>query len=166
MPEVLAKLKNRWRAIVVLALALFLSLTSYAQDGESHTKVKSAPLEVKLQMLVSTMCVGTSTILEMEVINVSRKEITLDKVDLWSQFTYSYSEPINGSGRGGGQGTGCSHCRGNTITLYPGPTYWASHTFPLDNDFFKDPGDYTLETSINSISSNEVKFTLIDCGKK
>jgi len=159
-------LKNNWRLIVLVGLAMFLSVTSYAQDGERQEKVKSAPLEIRLQTLVSTLCVGTSTILEMEVINVSRKEIKFDKVDLWSEFTYSYSDPNTTSGRGGGQGSSCSHCRGDVITLYPGTNYWTSHTFPLDTDFFKDPGNYTLATSINSVSSNQVKFTLIDCGNK
>ena len=68
--------------IVLVGLAMFLSITSYAQDGERQSRVKAAPLEIRLQTLLSTLCVGTSTILEMEVINVSRKAISLDKVDL------------------------------------------------------------------------------------
>src|SRR5438309_5066769 len=108
-------LKNSWRLIVLVGLAMFLSVTSYAQDGERQEKVKSAPLEIRLQTLVSTLCVGTSTILEMEVINVSRKEIRLDKVDLWSEFTYSYSDPNTTSGRGGGEGSSSSTSRGDVI---------------------------------------------------
>jgi hypothetical protein len=131
---------------------------------ESAAKAKAEPLELKLRALHTTLCVGAGLVLELEVKNTRRAAVQIDKVDLWSNFSYGFSG-ADGSGRGGGMGTGCDHCRGDVIVLYPGMTYWDTHTFPLAGSFFADAGKYTFATSINSDTSNRVEFELLDCGK-
>jgi hypothetical protein len=149
---------------VILLLSLFVALSAPAQERQ-RTKVKAAPLEIKLSTPTPILCAGTSLLLEMEIKNISRKEVKLDKIDLWNVFSYSTSKP-DGSGSGGGQASGCDHCRGNPIFFHPGMTYWDSHNFPLQRDFFQSVGDYSISVSINSVSSNNVNFKLIDCGTK
>ncbi len=151
-------------ARLAIFLSLFAALSAPAQERQ-RAKVKAAPLEIKLSTPTPILCASTSLLLEIEIKNISRKEVKIDKIDLWNVFSYSTSKP-DGSGMGGGQAFGCDHCRGNFIFFHPGMTYWDSHNFDLKADLFQSVADYTIRVSINSVESNDVKFKLIDCGMK
>ncbi len=153
-------------ARLTIFLSLFVALSIAAQEKQqAKIKVEAAPLEIKLSTPTPILCAGASLLLEMEIKNISRGEVKVDKIDLWNVFSYSASKP-DGSGMGGGQAFGCDHCRGNFIFFHPGMTYWDSHNFDLQSDFFQSAGDYTIRVSINSVSSNIVNFKLTDCGTK
>jgi len=145
-------------------LSLFVPLSAQGQEGR-RVKVKAKPLGIKLSTPTPTLCVGASLLLEMEIKNISRKEVKIDKFHLWNVYSYSSSK-LDGTGMGGGQGSGCDHCLGNFIFFHPGMTYWDSHNFDLKADLFQSVADYTIRVSINSVESNDVKFKLIDCGMK
>lgn len=151
-------------ACLTIFLSLFVALPTPAQERQ-RAKVKAAPLEIKLSTPTPVICAGTSLLLEMEIKNVSRKEVKIDKFHVWNQFSYSTTKP-DGSATGGVRNSGCSHCLGDFIFFHPGMTYWDSYNFVLKDDFFQGEVEYTLGVSINSVYSNEVKFKLIDCGMK
>jgi len=151
-------------AQIVLFLSLFAAPSVQAQEGR-RTKLKAAPLTIKLSTPTPILCVGASLLLEMEIKNVSRKEVKIDKFDVWNRFSFTLAKP-DGSGMNGAKASGCDHCLGDFIFFHPGMTYWDSHNFDLKSDFFQNMADYTIRVSINSVDSNEVKFKLIDCGMK
>lgn len=104
--------------------------------------------------------------MEIEITNSGQDVIAVDKVDLWSSFSFSYHSPDpEYTGLGGTQISGCSHCRGDFIVIEPGATYWEAHDISLASfGFFKKADKYILTTGIGSVSSNEVIFELYECG--
>ena len=146
-----------------LALACAALLGTDAASAQAGAEKKKA-LELKLSANVTTLCVGAAVDLELELRNIGKRPVEIDKVDLWASFSYSFAEP-GGAGVGGGTGRGCSHCRGDMITLLPSQTHWTAHKFSLADEFFRRAGKYEILTSVESNSSNRVEFELIDCGQ-
>jgi hypothetical protein len=164
---------------VVLSLAVLLALTLAVkgQNGRQPPEgaPKIAPLKLKLSTLKSSLCLGSSIDLQLEIQNVGAEEIKIDKADLWASFSYYGGvDPGTTSGRGGGQSSGCDHCRGNYLTLLPGVAYWDKHEFKRNDDFFDHAGRYFISTSLPykigstdrpSEGSNDVEFELFQCGR-
>ena len=143
--------------LLVIGLAGTLVPSVKGQDQDKPRSDLSMTLSSNSLML----CVGSALPLNLEIANQGRAEVKIDKVDLWNQFSYGFSG-TDGSGRGGGRGSSCNHCRGNFILLQPGTHYQSSFEFLLD-DFFKDPGNYTIKMKYGDVSTNEVTFELYDC---
>lgn len=149
---------------IQLGLGFYEVIDSASADTE--TQGTNRNLEIKLRTLTPTACIGSSLKLEIEMTNTGPDVVTIDKVDVWSSFSFSYYLPDpEGAGMGGNWNSGCSHCRGNYIVIEPGATYWEAHEISLSSfEFFKKADKYTLTTGIDSVSSNEVIFELYDCG--
>ena len=141
---------------IVLAGTLVESVKSKPERDQPESDLRLT-LSSKSLML----CLGSSLHLDLVIANQGINEVKIDKVDLWSQFSYSFSA-TDGSGRGGGRGSSCDHCRGNYIVLPPGGRYESSFEYPLD-EFFKDAGKYTIKMTYEQISTNELTFELYDC---
>jgi hypothetical protein len=160
---------------VLLAVALAVKGQNSQQPNEGAAK-ENAPLKLKLSTLKSSLCLGSSVDLQLEIQNVGLEEIKIDKADLWASFSYyGGNDPETTYGRGGGQQiSGCAHCRGNYLTLLPGVAYWDKHEFKPNDDFFDHAGRYFISTSLQykigstdrpSEGSNDVAFELSQCGR-
>ena len=146
-----------------LTLVCLLMLAAAAGRAQTAPEQKPA-LSLKLTAPATTLCAGTSIELWLEIKNTAPEVQPVDTDSLWNNVVYSEFKP-DGSGRGGGQSSDCSHCGGDFIILYEGDTFWAASTFPLDNEFFRKAGTYDIAVSLQSATSNRVKFKLVDCGK-
>lgn len=146
---------------VALIAMLTVGIRAKAQQDESISR----DLDLRLSTTTMALCVGSSLPMELEITNLSNQEKKIDKVDLWSSFGYGFSR-ADGSGRGGGTGSSCSHCRGNYIALKPAGSYQSSYSYSLDNDFFHEPGGYTIKMNFGQLSTNELSFELYDCNSK
>ena len=154
------RLTSGGRALALAFVVLSAANPAAAQAGAKEKKA----LQLKLNANVTTLCAGTAVDLELELKNVGRRPVEIDKVDLWASFSYSYDEP-GGAGNGVVTASGCSHCRGNTFALLPGETHWTAHKFSLADEFFRRAGKYEISTSVESSFSNRVGLELIDCGQ-
>ena len=158
---------------VLLAVALAVNGQNSEQPREGAAK-ENSPLKLKLSTLKSSLCLGSLVDLQLEIQNLGAEEIKIDKADLWASFSYyGGNDPDTTSGRGGGQSSGCDHCRGNYLTLLPGVAYWDKHEFE-PNDVFDHAGRYFISTSLPytigntdrpSEGSNDVGFELFQCGR-
>ena len=142
--------------MILLAIVFAGTLVQSAQQDKPQSDLRMT-LSSKSLML----CLGSSLPLDLEIANLGDREVKIDKVDLWNRFSYGFSGR-DGSGRGGGRGSSCNHCRGNYVVLQPGGRYESSFEFPLD-DFFKDAGEYTLKMTYEQLLTNELTFELYDC---
>lgn len=159
------KINKHWQLILLSTLTLLLSMTVQAQgtsQDKSQEQTKTS-MELKLNTMTTAICIGSPLMLELELTNVSQEDISISQKVMWSNFSYSYY-PMSGSGRSGGMSS-VNTAREVKVRLQPGMSYRSTYEFPLDSDFFQDPGNYSLKTKVNSIFSNEVKFELYDCGK-
>ena len=129
-------------------------------------------LVVLASLLSSTntpaLCIGSPLVLRLEVTNISQTDVEISEARMWMQFSYTYLDNDTGGGmginHGGGIGQG-GGSREKKLVLSPGMSYQSTHEFPLDFDFFQEAGAYTLETALDSVYSNDVKFEIYDCGK-
>jgi hypothetical protein len=148
-------------------LPCILMLAVGAVQAQTETGKKTDALELKLSAQVTTLCLGSSIGLEMELKNVGQETLKIDKYDLWRSYLYSKSKySADSSGRAGGESSVCDECRGDFVVLYPGETFWTSHKFSLGGEFFREAVRYNIGVKINSARSNRVIFELVDCGKK
>jgi hypothetical protein len=143
--------------LLVIGLAGTLVPTVKSEDQDKPRSDVRMTLSSKSLML----CVGSRLPLDLEIANQGVADVKIDKFDLWNQYEYGFLG-TRGSGRGGGRGSSCSHCRGNYIVLQPGTRYESSYEFLLD-DFFKDAGKYTIKMKYGHVSTNELTFELYDC---
>ena len=166
---------NKLRLILASIVTVGASLTVYGQVAAERDEQadKREAVRLTLSTLESSICANRPLSLKLQIENVGQAEIKIDRADLWSSFSYSYltRDSDRLSGRGGGMGTGCSHCRGNYISLLPGTARWEKHEFNLNN-FFQDEGDYSLRTGLPfiigdkgfKVESNEIEFEVRPCG--
>ncbi len=152
-------------AASIRLLVCFLAFMGLALAQDRSEPQPEKPVELKVSTTAMMLCLGASMPMEMELTNRSGQEFKVDKVDLWNSFSYGHSRD-DGSGRGGGQATGCSHCRGEYIVLVPEQKHVSTFNFALASDFFKDPGNYTIKLNYKQVSSNELHFELYDCNPK
>jgi hypothetical protein len=151
-----------YRQIILLfVFASLLSITAFAQ-GKDEAEAK-ASLELKLSAITPALCIGLPLKLQLEVTNISQKDVLLNTASVWSQFSYEYNA-ADGGGRGGGAGIS-SGASGEKFVLSPGMSYQSTYEFSLASEFFQEAGNYTIKTNLDSVFSNEVKFELYDCGK-
>ena len=144
------------------APAASAQVVGLAEFGGERDKPRGR-LELKLSAPVTTaLCRGDSLLLEVEVRNAGRAPFEFDQSELWKRFTYAYESP-EGGGPGGGMGISCN-CPAEPLTLVPGRTLWDRHEFSLKNEFFNQPGRYEISVSVEQVSSNRLKFEIMDCG--
>src|SRR5262249_16199109 len=110
-----------------------------------------------------------------EIQNAGDEEIKIDTADLWSFYSYGGPTPnpdCEQCGQGGAQASGCDHCRGRYISLFPGTSFWDKREFKL-NEYFAAAGKYSITTQLpyfigdarwDSMGSNQVEFELYKCG--
>lgn len=159
---------------VYLLACLFIFIAGVAQ-AQTDSEKKDA-LELKLSAPNTTLCVGTSIDLELEIKNISQEVVKIDKADLWDSYYFFHS---NADGSKQMRGQTSRHLDegpyyGDFMVLYPGETYWGTHKVLLENEFLRKAVKYSMDTlieayrskSIDTIYSNEVDFELIDCGNK
>lgn len=159
-------------AVAALTVGVSVSAGTRHQQNGDVTREK-APLSLKLKVLNLTRCLGSSIDLELEMQNVGAEEIRIDRADLWASFSYGGPiAPDATSGRGGGESSGCDHCRGNFLTLLPGVAYWDKHEFKL-HEFFNQEGKYSISINLpyksgnedsSLAQSNQVMVELYQCG--
>jgi len=162
------------RAILLVAATVLLQAVVYAQATptqkgiEEDFRKQESPLEIKLSTSTPTLYAGSCLMLEMVLTNKGTEEIKINESDLWKLFMYSYAAQ-DGSGKGGGQSSACFGCSAETISLNPDMTYTSSHCFKLDNEFFRNAGEYDITTIIryelagksgNSAASNSIRFEI------
>ena len=152
------------RLLCLLASLLTITILAHAQSATEEPKTEKAkpPLELKLSTTSLMLCIGSALPLNLELTNRGSEEIKIDKFDIWNQFTYGYLQDRS-SGRGGGQASGCDHCLRDLITLKTDKPYESSLSFPLENDFFRDAGKYSIRVYVEQVSSNELEFELYNC---
>jgi hypothetical protein len=121
--------------------SLLLSIVARAQVVADEKK--PLPLELKLNTTSLMLCVGSALPLNLELTNHGTEEIKIDKFYIWNRFTYGYLGDRNAD-RGGGQAWSCDDCPREGINLKTDKPYESSFNFPLDNDFFKDAGKYSI----------------------
>lgn len=158
-------IKSSMRLVLLLALASLLSGIVYAQDSPAREAESKPNLELKLTSVMPSLCIGSRLSLELAVTNASHEDIVLDIAKLWTQFSYSLDGDRDLIHKAGALGIAASEHDKQLIVLYPGNTIRSTYDFSVASDFFQAAGNYKLQTRINSILSNEVKFTLYDCGK-
>lgn len=149
----------------VLLTTVLTAAVAFSVNGQSNQQPAASDLELTLSTTTLLTCLGSSLPLKLEIRNQGTREMKIDKVDLWSQFTYGFSGP-GGSGRGGGSGTGCDPCRGNLVLIEPGHRYEDSMDYHLGSEFFKDAGKYTLKMHYGELATNQLSFELYDCNPK
>jgi len=49
------------------------------------------------------------------------------------------------------------------VTIDHNETYKSSFNFDLTTEFFKDPGKYVIQTTLEGVDSNKVEFELSRC---
>ena len=156
---------GRWpfsrQLIFTLACSLFLFVVAHAQVAAEYKK-GSLPIEVKLSTTSMMLCLGSGIPLNLELTNHGRDEIRIDKFDLWSHFSYGH-DAHDGIGRGGGETSFCERCRGTYTILKPDKAFESSFTFPLEGEFFKNAGSYSIKVDIEGTYSNQVEFELYNC---
>jgi hypothetical protein len=153
----------------VLLQAVVCAQAIPTQKGmEEDFRKQESPLEIKLSTSTPTLYAGSCLMMEMVLTNEGTEELKIDESDLWKLFMYSYAAQ-DGSGKGGGQGSTCYGCSDETLSLNPGMTYTSSHCFDLDNEFFRNAGEYGITTIIrfelagksgNSAASNSIRFEI------
>lgn len=162
------------RAVLLVAAALLFQAVVYAQETpprnerEEEPGKQASPLEVRLSTPTPTLYAGSCLMLEMVLTNKGEEEIKIIEGELWKHYSYSYSAQ-DGSGKGGGEGSACFGCSTEKVSLGSGMTYRSSHCFNLDNEFFRNAGDYEITTSIryelsgksgHGASSNSTRFEI------
>lgn len=145
--------------VFLLAIGLTVMLVPSVKSEEQDNH--QSDLRMTLSSTSLMLCLGSQLPLDLEITNLGNREVKIDKADLWNRFAYGFSGR-DGSGRGGGRGSSCNHCRGNYVVLPPGGRYESSFEFPLD-DFFKDSGEYNIKMTYDQVSTNELAFELYDC---
>ena len=155
------ELTSRYLRICLLLLAICAGAVVLSGKTNAEQGKQQSQLKMSLSSSTLMLCLGSSLPLGLELTNQGSEEVKIDKVDLWNRFSYSLSR-TDGSGRGGGRGSSCDHCRGNYVVLQPGGRYESSFDYPMD-DFFKDAGKYTIKMMYEDISTNELSFELYDC---
>lgn len=166
-------IKSR-RAVLLVAAALLLQAVVYAQEIPRRNERKeesgepSSPLEIRLSTPTPTLYAGSCLTLEMVLTNKGEEEIRIIEGELWKNYSYSYSAQ-DGSGKGGGEGSSCFGCSTEKVSLGSGMTYRSSHCFNLDNEFFRNAGEYQITTSVRyelpgksdqGASSNSMRFEI------
>jgi hypothetical protein len=159
---------------MLVAAALLLQTFLYAQatppqkEREEGSGKAVEPLVINLSTPTPTLYAGSCVMLEMVLNNKGQEEIRIAERVLWKQFTYGYTAR-DGSGKGGGQGASCFDCSNEYISLSPGMTYSSSYCLELDNEFFRNVGEYTIATGIyyelagkagNYATSNSTRFEI------
>jgi len=150
-----------YQLVHILVCSLLLGISAQAQVVADDKK-ELPPVELKLSTTSMMLCLGSAIPLNLELTNRGSEEIKIDQFDIWNQFTYGYFGNRT-AGRGGGQGSGCDHCLRDLVTLKTDKPYESSFNFPLENDFFKDAGKYSIRVYVEQVSSNEVEFELYNC---
>lgn len=153
--------RSRHQLVHILVCSLLLSMVAQGQVMADE-KTQLPPLELKLTATSLMLCVGSALPLNLELTNRGGEEIKIDKFDIWNHFTYGCLEDRSAD-RGGGQASGCDHCLRDLITLKTDKPYESSFNFPLENDFFKDAGKYSIRVYVEQVSSNELEFELYNC---
>ena len=156
----------RQRFINYPLLVTIVLLSTLVPSVKSSTAQEKPQSELRMTLSSKTLmlCLGSPLRLDLELANHGSQELKLDKFELWNHFSYGFSG-TNGSGRGGGRGSGCDSCHGNYVVLPPGGRYESSYDYPLD-DFFKDAGKYTMKMTYNQVSTNELTFEFYDCNSQ
>ena len=155
----LTRIRNR--LIRELGVSLLLGVAAQAQTNSIAQK-ELPPLDLKLTTTSMMLCLGAELPLNLELANRGTDPIKLDRFDIWNSFQYGYFGERD-AGRGGGQGSGCDHCRADSIFLLRDRPYESSFRFPLNTDFFKDAGKYSINLTIEGVASNKVEFELYNC---
>ena len=163
------------QAVLLVAATLLLQAVVYAQSTTSEKEIEEdsgkpeSPLEIKLSTPTPTLYAGSCLMLEMVLTNKGQEEISIPERFLWMLFSYSYAAK-DGSGRGGGQGSACFGCSDESVSLAAGTTYRSSYCFDLNNEFFRNTGEYEIKTIIryklagksgnDEASSNSTSFEI------
>jgi hypothetical protein len=167
-----SKLRLILVAVAAITVGVSVSAGTRHQQNGDVTRAK-APVNLELKVLNPTRCLGSAVGLELEIQNVGAEEIRIDRADLWASFSYGGPiAPDATSGRGGGESSGCDHCRGNYLTLLPGVAYWDKHEFKF-HEFFSREGKYFISINLpyksgnadsSLAQSNQVMVELYQCG--
>jgi hypothetical protein len=132
-----------------------------AQIHSMPTRTKPA-IELKLSSGTLKVCVGSSLPLNLELTNRGRNKFKVDKFDIGSCFIYEFLGDREAA-RGGSMGIGFIDRSPDFVTIDHNATYKSSFNFDLTNEFFKDPGKYVIQTTLNGVRSNKIEFELITC---
>jgi len=154
-------MSSRHRIIGVLTIVFVLGTVTFGQSPATEP-AKLPPLDLKLTTTSMMLCIGSELPLNLELTNRGTDEIKIDRSEIWNSFQYGYHGDRE-KGRGGGQGSGCSDCRQDFVSVTRDKPYESSFKFPLTNDFFEDAGKYSIKLRFAGVSSNEVKFELYKC---
>jgi hypothetical protein len=131
-----------------------------AQIHSMPTRTKPS-IELKLSSATSMVCVGSSLPLDHELTNRGPNKFKVDKFDIGCCFIYGFLG--DETGRGGATGIGDIDRKADFINIDSNKTYKSSFKFDLTNEFFKDPGKYVIQTTLEGVHSNKVEFELITC---
>lgn len=156
----------RRQKIIFLIFVSFVLLTVCLGDSVSGQKRKSkttekTPLVLKVTTSQLTICRGTESIeLKLEISNVSREPVTIDKNYLWNgSLSVYFSHKKIADGWASGE-TARFPYTGNFLQLAPGEKYIESHEFSLVEegkleDFFNRVGRYTITVRYRAIDLDD-----------
>lgn len=153
--------------IIFLTFVSFVLLTVFfgnsvtAQKRKPRTVIEKLPLVLKVTSPQSTICRGTESItLKLEIINVSREPVTIDKNYLWNgslSVYFSHKKIADGwlSSR-----TAKSPYTGDFLQLAPEEKFRESHEFAFTEDgkledFFNRVGRYTITVRYNAVDLDD-----------
>lgn len=136
--------------LCILLLGLFNS---------SHASEQAvSPLKLNITVRTANVCLGGPVKVEAEIVNASDKEVVIDVKTIWYKLAFSFFRAgisrTNADGSGSGTNTGGSltivgdggpQYEGEYLVLRPHVTYRASRNIALDDEFFKNPGNYRLK---------------------
>ncbi len=145
-------------SFVLLTICLGNSVSAQTQRAETAEK---SPLLLKVTTPQPTICRGTESIsLKLEMSNVSRKPVTIDKNYLWNgSLSVYFSHKKIADGWASGE-TAQFPYTGDFLQLAPGEKYLESHEFSFVEkgkleDFFNRIGRYTITVRYRAIDLDD-----------
>lgn len=138
-------------------LTVCLGSTAPAQKQKAKTTTEKSPLVLKVTTPQPTVCRGTESItLKLEISNVSRKPVTIDKNYLWNGSLSVYFSYKNIADGWLSSKSVESPYTGKFLLLAPGDKYRESHEFAFTEegkleDFFNRVGRYTITVRYDAI---------------
>ncbi len=165
-----------FRKNIVIRVAVFGMVAAVFAGGQAHGS-QSPPqrLTLKLRALSQKVCIGSFIPLEMTLTNDGDIELTLNNLEIWSNFGIKFVDSDGKKQEAGtlvvpGAKEEYDRMKNEVVTIKPASPYITTFKYPLgDPRVFDSPRSYEINSAIyynsgrEASTSNYVTFEAVDC---
>lgn len=165
---------SRRSVLMIAAVLISLAIATAAHSRRQIEAPVSAPLKLRIIISDPDVCIKQKLNLEIELQNVSEKQVLIDPKGVFYQLSFSSKTGAMGSTHD----SGYSDEAVQYVSLQPGESYRKQIPYSVNAPFFSAPGLYRVQISYGQFNdpsttsqglyrgvavSNVVLFEIADC---